>query len=130
MATAQTVIEALRLVALGTPDEEEINGESGPRVAAAGPGRSRCGGCWAARRHASRGCADGYRGGDVMRESRNEQYPILPPVDWASKAKQREARQLAVDERNALIAAGGAAVAVTAATGGNIGGGGKKAKQP
>lgn len=62
------------------------------------------------------------------RETRNEQYHILPPVDWASKAKQREARRLAVDERNALIAAGGAAVAVARATGegGGIGGGKKK----
>jgi hypothetical protein len=63
-------------------------------------------------------------------DHRHEAYPILPPVDWASKANQREARRLAVDERNALIAQGGAAVAVAAATGGNIGGGGKKAKQP
>lgn len=61
---------------------------------------------------------------------RNECYPILPPVDWASKARQRDVRRLAVDERNAGIAAGGAAVAVAAATNGNIGGGGKKAKQP
>lgn len=65
-----------------------------------------------------------------MRETRHEAYPILPPVDWASKAKQRDARRLAVDARNARIAAGGATAAVAAATNGNIGGGGKKAKQP
>lgn len=67
----------------------------------------------------------------MMRESRHEAYLILPPVDWASKAKQREARRLAVDERNALIAAGGAAAAVAVVGGGSIGGGKtKEAKKP
>jgi hypothetical protein len=61
-------------------------------------------------------------------ERRAEAYPSLPTVDWDSKARQRDARRLAVDVRNAGIAAGGAAVAVARATGGNIGGGGKKAK--
>lgn len=57
-----------------------------------------------------------------MTDTRNECYSILPPVDWESRAKHREARRLAVDDRNARIAAGGAAAAVAVVGGGSIGG--------
>lgn len=57
-----------------------------------------------------------------MTDQRAEQYPVLPPVDWASTRAQRAARRAALDTRNDLIRTGGADAAVAVVKGGSIGG--------
>jgi len=62
----------------------------------------------------------------VAVSDRNEQYPVLPPVTWASSKPARVARRVAVDRRNALIGEVGAGRAVAVVGGGSIGGAKKK----
>lgn len=65
-----------------------------------------------------------------MTDDRNECYLILPPVTWAAKCKQRDARRAAVDKRNELIGQVGTARAVAVVGGGSIGGAKVKEKKP
>lgn len=66
-----------------------------------------------------------------MTDLRAEQYPILPPVDWASTEAQRLHRRAALDTRNDLIRTGGTDAAVAVVKGGSIGAGKtKEAKKP